>query len=206
MNWLIYIEKVVKSLYNKIRWGISSSSSSTGFIMRISCLLCLRENPSRLCDYSHQVVKLRVIYISNRFINWGQVEVYLLPNNLWGEDWQHKMPEPDSKRCQRSPLKHHLCVNLAKDRVTKEVVTAKSWILSPQCQNLTEYVLSYMSWGLWIRLCPSPCLSNVTSQVTVQVIRSTLCSCRQQIALMQQVWRGDKMKGPSFKRPLIVLY
>lgn len=30
--------------------------------------------PSPLCDYSHQVVRLRVIYISNRFFNWGQVE------------------------------------------------------------------------------------------------------------------------------------
>lgn len=40
------------------------------------------------------------------------------------------------------PLQHHRDINLAKDKATGEVVTAQSWIPSPQCQNLPEYILS----------------------------------------------------------------
>lgn len=57
------------------------------------CWLWQRENPPPLCEYSHQVVRLRAIYISNRFLNWGQVEAYL---QLCEEHWQHNMPEPES--------------------------------------------------------------------------------------------------------------
>lgn len=61
-----------------------------------------------------------------------------------GGGWKHRKPEPDSRKWQRCPLQHRRDINLAKDKESEELVTAQSWILSPQCHNLTEYILSYI--------------------------------------------------------------
>lgn len=49
--------------------------------MRTWCLLCTRENPPPLHDYSSQVVWLTLIYMSNWFINRGQAAADPLQND-----------------------------------------------------------------------------------------------------------------------------
>lgn len=52
-------------------------------------------------------------------------------------------PEPVSSRWQLFPLRHRRHINLAEDKVRREVVTARSQIPSPQSRG-TEYILSYI--------------------------------------------------------------
>lgn len=97
-----------------------------------SCLLCFTENPFPLCDYSHRVNRL--IYISNGFLNWGQVEVHLL-------------------RYTEGSLKNTKCWNeMAAVTLRKDAValgSCDSYVMDPVSvvSNFTEYLLSYMSWG-----------------------------------------------------------
>lgn len=60
-----------------------------------------------------------------------------------GRNESKRHHEPDSRKWQHFPLQHHRHINLAKDKVTEEVVTAPSWILSPRRQ-VTEYILCYI--------------------------------------------------------------
>lgn len=124
--------------------------------MWISCLLCVKENPFPLYDYSHQVVGLKVIYISNRFFNWGQVEAFFCLLDNWDHQFSaQNVPEPDSK--------YHKWVNLTNDRVTEEVVTAQS-NLSSQFRNL--------EWMLFVRY-----VSRIRSRLS-QNVRWQLKGCR----------------------------
>lgn len=92
----------------------------------------LEKIPPLLCDYSHRAVRLTVIYIANRILNWGQVEAYLLPHNSDLSVGGFKTAERQSETAGSGSAP--LClghINLAEDKESEEVVTARSWILPP---------------------------------------------------------------------------
>lgn len=92
----------------------------------------LEKIPPLLCDYSHRAVRLTVIYIANRILNWGQVEAYLLPHNsdlsVGGFKTAERQSETAGSGSAPLGLGH---INLAEDKESEEVVTARSWILPP---------------------------------------------------------------------------
>lgn len=92
----------------------------------------LEKIPPLLCDYSHRAVRLTVIYIANRILNWGQVEAYLLPHNSDLSVGGFKTAEHQSETAGSGSAPLGLGhINLAEDKESEEVVTARSWILPP---------------------------------------------------------------------------
>lgn len=129
----------------------------------------LEKIPPLLCDYSHRAVRLTVIYIANRILNWGQVEAYLLPHNsdlsVGGLKTAERQSETAGSGSAPLGLGH---INLAEDKESEEVVTARSWILPPlrppprQCHHIFFFFLCpVLSQGLW--------LGPITCQVMVRV-------------------------------------
>lgn len=128
----------------------------------------LEKIPPLLCDYSHRAVRLTVIYIANRILNWGQVEAYLLPHNsdlsVGGFKTAERQSETAGSGSAPLGLGH---INLAEDKESEEVVTARSWILPPLRplpDSVTEsffFLCPVLSPGLW--------LGPITCQVMVRV-------------------------------------
>lgn len=122
----------------------------------------LEKIPPLLCDYSHRAVRLTVIYIANRILNWGQVEAYLLPHNsdlsVGGFKTAEHRSETAGSGSARLGLGH---INLAEDKESEEVVTARSWIPlplphpnhsapSPTVSPIFFSLCPVLSRGLWL--------------------------------------------------------
>lgn len=130
----------------------------------------LEKIPPLLCDYSHRAVRLTVIYIANRILNWGQVEAYLLPHNsdlsVGGFKTAERQSETAGSGSAPLGLGH---INLAEDKESEEVVTARSWILPPLRPPLPDSVTESFFFFLCPVLSPGLWLGPITCQVMVRV-------------------------------------
>lgn len=119
----------MKCLSSEDGGGIPAAAALLFFssLMWFHVYFALQKIPPPLCHYSHRAVRLTVIYIANRILNWGQVEAYLPPHNSDLSVWGFKTAERQSETAGSGSarLGH---INLAEDKESEEVVTARSWI------------------------------------------------------------------------------
>ena len=128
----VYVQKLVKSLYSKIMWGIPPISALS-FHYGFSVYSALEKIPLRVVIIHIRLSGLELFtFLIDPLIE-VKLRQYLPPgySDLWLEvgGTQNAKDSQHLVAAAHTP-EHHRYVNLAKDKVAEEVVTAQSWILS----------------------------------------------------------------------------